>query len=251
MSVDSDGGVVYRNAPIVEAIISLNVVLADGGADKAMEAAEKTFGHRFSRSQALQRFNVQVKSEAAKETTGSFSHGPGGWKFTAENDARVLQILPEMFVYSHLQPYTNWSTFSDEARGLWSAYLDAVQPHKVVRIGLRYINRLRLPKEFELNVYLNYFPTAPESFGALRGLVAQVQLPQPGVAQDAVALVTIASEPSPDPTSSAMALDIDIFSVLAMPASDPRVWQTLDDFRVRKNRLFEAAITDKLKEAIR
>lgn len=64
-------------------------------------------------------------------------------------------------------------------------------------------------------------------------------------------LVTIASEPSPDPTASAMALDIDIFSTLAVAASDPRIWQTLDEFRMRKNRLFEAAITDKLKEAIR
>lgn len=91
-------------------------------------------------------------------------------------------------MYSHLQPYTNWRTFSDEARELWQAYRDAVQPHKVVRIGLRYINRLRLPQEFELNTYLNYFPAAPESFGALRGLVTQVQLPQPGIAPDAVAL---------------------------------------------------------------
>lgn len=251
MSVDSDSGAVYRNAPIVEAIISINVTLPDGSAETAMEVAEKTFAHRFPRSQALRRFNVQVKAEAARETTGSFSHGPGGWKFTSENDARVLQILPEMFVYSHLQPYTSWRTFSNEARELWQAYLDAVQPHKVVRIELRYINRLRLPQEFELNAYLNYFPATPEAFGALRGLVTQVQLPQPGIAPDAVALVTIASEPSSDPTGSAMALDIDIFSTLAMAASDPRIWQTLDDFRMRKNRLFEAAITDKLKEAIR
>lgn len=251
MSIDSGKGIVYRNAPIVEAIVSLHVTFPDGNVEKAMEIAERALSHRFPRRQALQRFNVEVKAEAANEATSSFSHGPGGWKFTSESDTRVLQVLPDAFVYSHLQPYTNWNTFSHEARELWQAYLEAVQPSKVVRIGLRYISRLRLPQEFELNEYLNYYPSTPGSFGALAGLVTQVQLPQPGAAMDALALVTIASEPSLDPTASAMALDIDIFSTSVMVASDPRIWQMLDHFRVRKNVLFEAAITDKLKEAMR
>jgi len=250
---DPDNGVVYRNAPIVEAIISLTVVFKDGGADRAAAGVEKAFESRFARRQSQDRLNFQVESHPAQEPKTSLSRRQSGLKFSDEKNERVLQVLADTFVYSHLQPYTNWRTFSAEAIELWQTYLKVAEPALVRRIGLRYINRLRLPGgQFELSDYLSYFPLTPTAFGTLSGLVSQVQLPQGGgAAPDAVALVTVASEPSQESGTSAMALDIDISSKLSVRADDPIVWRALDEFRVRKNRIFEAAITEKLKEAIR
>jgi len=249
---DLDNGVVYRNAPIVEAIISLHVAFREGDADKVAGVAEKAFSSRFARSQSLDRVNVKFESKPSTAPTSSLTRKHGGWKFTDEKNERVLQILPNAFVYSHLQPYTKWQTFSAEARELWQTYLKVANPTSVNRIGLRYINRLRLPERFELSDYLNFYPSTPPAFGELCGVVTQLQLQQAdSVASDALALVTLASEPSQDPSTSAMALDIDIFSKLVLPASDSKIWDTFEDFRVRKNRLFEAAITEKLKEKIR
>jgi uncharacterized protein (TIGR04255 family) len=241
----------YDNAPIVEAIIAIGVSYADGSAASALAGVEQVFAKRFARSQALRMVDVVVHTEVDKEATSTLNQRPSGWKFTDETNQRVLQVLPDAFVYSHLQPYTNWETFSADAYELWREFLEVAKPSKVGRIQLRYINRLRLPLAFEFKDYLNYYPTTPEGFGPISGLVSQVQIPQPDAAKGAVALVTLASEPSADPSGSAMALDIDIFCSADLVSSDVAVWETLSQFRDAKNRLFESVLTEKLRGEIR
>lgn len=252
MSNSVTDSIEYRNAPIVEAIIHIQVTFPDDGSAPALSRSERIFSSRFARGLPLQRVNFQITSVEAQQPSSSVSHEAAGWKFTSERNDRVLQVLPDAFVYSHLNPYSNWRTFSTEARQLWNDFVEGCSPEKVTRIGLRYINRLRIPAQnFELAEYLNFFPTTPVAFGPVHGLVSQVQLPQPGIAPDAIALVTIASEPSADPSTSAFALDLDVFTRSEFSATDSRIWEVLEDFRLRKNQLFEAVLTENMRGTIK
>jgi uncharacterized protein (TIGR04255 family) len=241
----------YARAPIVEAVINIQVRYAEGSFDALLSAADKAFGATLPRKQDIRMVSLSIEANQSGIRSSNEFGGRAGIKFTNDASDRVLQIRQEGFAYSHLAPYTSWEIFSGEARPLWQRFLDSCQPDRVVRLAPRYINRLKLPQgAIRLEDYLNFHPAMPEQFGPMQGFMSQVQLPQTSVGQDAVALVTVASEPSTDQGFQAVVLDIDAFQVVDLPPSDHGVWAQLERLRDKKNELFEAALTDHMKGLI-
>jgi uncharacterized protein (TIGR04255 family) len=116
---------------------------------------------------------------------------------------------------------------------------------------VRYINRLDLP--LPLEDFKDYLRTVPEVSSdlpqGLSGLLMQLAIPQEDIG--ALLLLNEALLPSPDPDTVSILLDIDLFRELETSIDEEELWRTLDQFRVRKNYVFEACITERTKELIR
>jgi uncharacterized protein (TIGR04255 family) len=117
---------------------------------------------------------------------------------------------------------------------------------------VRYINRLDLPLEsscpFDFKDYLRTVPEVADGIDqGLSGYFMQLQIPQSNLS--AILLLNEAIIPSSKENVVSVLLDIDLSRVASFSIDD-NFWETLDEFRWRKNEIFEACITDKLRELI-
>jgi uncharacterized protein (TIGR04255 family) len=148
---------------------------------------------------------------------------------------------------NRLAPYEGWQPLRDEAKRLWVAFREKTQPTKVTRLAVRYINRLDMPSQSELKDYLRTSPeVSPELPQGLSGFFMQLTLPQPDIRGTLV--LNEAGVPSGRPEVASVVLDIDLFREEDVGQSEEWIWDYLESLRRRKNEIFEACITDRLRE---
>jgi uncharacterized protein (TIGR04255 family) len=76
----------------------------------------------------------------------------------------------------------------------------------------------------------------------------QLQIPQPDLEATLIINETIA--PPTNPELVTIILDLDLFREHAWESHDKNIWQFLEKLRLRKNEVFEASITDKVRGLI-
>jgi uncharacterized protein (TIGR04255 family) len=172
-----------------------------------------------------------------------------GWRLTHKNKQRVVQLRTNGFTYSHLPPYSDWVTFSQEAESLWDTYAGAIGMTSSHRVGVRVINRLPdAVANAPLNDYLNLFPNIPESLPSDEGsFMMRLQLPMKHV--DDAAQMLLGLYPGRGPTGDTkLMLDIDVFIDRPIPRVD--TFALINRLGAVKDDVFEACITDKIRDII-
>lgn len=116
------------------------------------------------------------------------------------------------FTYSHLQPYTNWNTFRDEARRYWTTFRDEVGQSAALRLAVRVINKIPTPSaEVAIDEYLSIYPVVPEKIPAtVDAMFVQLQLAMPKILPDTRAIMNVVSGQT-DANGTHLVLDIDLF----------------------------------------
>lgn len=234
----------YPNAPITEAIIDLRVRLVEG----------------FDRAHLQQVGDGEKKAaypsqEEIVEAVGQMAVGPGvgsasvqqtpiGWKFISEDRKQILQSRVNGFTFSRLAPYDRWEPFRDEAKQLWGVYRAKLNPDAVIRLAVRYINRIDIPGDsVDLKHYFRTSPEiAPELPQQLEGYFMQLQLPFRGISGHCVVNQTIVP-PAREGVVSVV-VDIDVFRAHDLPQDEEGIWSFFETLHEEKNRVFEACITD-------
>ena len=236
----------YPKAPITEAVIDLRVLpssaLSVGDLAKVREeegAAYPTM-HELNTMQGQMLFGTEVSASAHKEHVG--------FLFRSSDGTKIHQAHVNGFSMSQLAPYPHWDEFRSEARRRWNIYCSVAKPAKIVRAGVRYINRIDIP--LPLNDFGDYLQTGPHLSPHLpQGLsnyFMQLEIPLENIKSLATINETIIQPAKPDVVS--IVLDIDIFRTDELPDSDDGVWAFIEQLREVKNDLFEACITDKARE---
>lgn len=241
----------YARPPIVEAVINVHVIYSDGLSEATIQAIEDHFSPQFTHCLRMEGLDVNLGAHPTDEVATTRS--VVGLRFANEENNRILQIRSEGFAYSHLTPYSTWEELRSEAEPLWFNFISICKPARVSRLAVKFINRLSIPSSSEMGVqledFLTFRPHVPPEFEQLTGFMTQVQLPFPELAGNTPqALVTVASQPPTVPRTEAVVLDIDVFEGLDWATDDSRIWSELERMRAVKNRIFEAALTDKIKD---
>jgi uncharacterized protein (TIGR04255 family) len=239
----------YSKAPIVEAVINIQVAYPKSLDRQLIALAQDRFASRFAHSRELDAVNLMVgpsEPSAAKAMLGV--------RFANTENTKILQIRQEGFAYSHLTPYSKWETLRAEAFANWNEFLTVCGPTRVTRIAVKFVNRLVFPHpegsdSVDLDDFLAVHPVVPNFGEAVSGFMTQVQIPQPSLdGQRPLALVTVASQPPTKPNSETAVLDIDVFESVDWQTTDERIWAEIDKMRFIKNMIFEGSLTAKLKE---
>jgi uncharacterized protein (TIGR04255 family) len=134
----------------------------------------------------------------------------------------------------------------------WDAWRSEAGSVKLARIGVRYINRIDIPKpkedaQIQLKDFLNVWPhTPPLDWGPLSNFAFQVTRP---LNRDECYLrLYSGTTESPLVGHAALALDLDIFRESSLPMRDDELWILLARIRDMKNSLFESCVTDRSRE---
>jgi uncharacterized protein (TIGR04255 family) len=235
-----------RNAPIVEAVVDFRVLRREGVSPDRFAGLQSAIGAQYSQATPMQSIEAQFALSQGKEPSSSAVAAPIGWQYCA--DSMVAQFRVDGFTFSKLEPYTTWDEVFSEALRLWATYIKVAQPVEVVRVAVRYINRLQVPVPAEISDYLVAPPLAPLPISQqLRQFLCRLVVDD--VKRNASAVIVQASEPLIGPPAITLLIDIDAFKEnLAVTPEDPRLPEMFLQLRDLKNEIFFASITERTAE---
>ncbi|MGG6295237.1 TIGR04255 family protein [Leptolyngbya sp. AN02str] len=235
----------YTKAPITEALIDFRVELPPEVEVTNLKSIQSDIQADYPRSEDLITFQSQIQTGPDFTTTAS--HKTVGCRFLSDDRKQVLQARLDGFAFSRLAPYSAWEPFRNEAKKLWQVYSAVAQPSSIKRVAVRYINRLDLPLPLEdFKDYLRTFPElSPDLSQDLADYVMQVIIPEREL--DSWLMLQEGVVPTPSGVSDvvSIALDITLFREPQTPIAEEDAWELLERFRIRKNDVFEACITNK------
>ena len=152
---------VFANAPIAEAILDIRSQLPKESNLKILEKFPDYIQERFPDKKEQRFFETSIKlSKAEKHSSFQTASGIEGYIFQSHQAKKVVQSRLDGFTFNKLKPYTNWELFRSEGHELWEIYSKIAKPIKVVRIALRYINRIEVP--LPMKDFKDYLLTTPE-----------------------------------------------------------------------------------------
>ena len=233
----------YENAPITEALIDIRVELP--ASEAGLQVLESVHdGVKNTYPGKKKRLYLQEQLSAGDEFGASATQTVMGYSFSSEDGKQIFQARRDGFTLSRLRPYGSWPQLRDEAHRLWDAYRGAVNPERITRVAVRYINQIDIP--LSAIDYKDYFRTTPEVSPelpqVLSGFFMQLQFPQTDFG--GLLILTQTAVPPPNPATNSVILDLDVFKQTEM-VSDEDVWRLIETMRNRKNEFFEGCITEK------
>ena len=239
----------YSKAPLTEAVLDIRVRLPDGTVATDLAIVQSEEMERYPHREEVRQIHGPFLGRGAEILATSASQALIGYRYTSHDRRQIFQAQLGGFTFNRLEPYEHWVPFRDEARRLWRVYGSVARPLAVTRIVLRYINRINIPLGAELK---DYFRTvsevAPDLPQSLSGFVMHLEIPQTDI--DGMLFLNQAMVEPPAADLSSVVLDIDLFRLVDIPPDDDAFWGIFERLRVRKNEIFEACITDRVREVI-
>jgi uncharacterized protein (TIGR04255 family) len=195
--------------------------------------------------QALITANVELRSDTASVVQQQVQ----GFKLTASDGAGLVTIGPRSIGTSRLAPYEGWESFIASARTNWDIWKRQVGWQKIVRIGVRYINRIDIPASAAVSIddYLTFSIKGPAlELPPMTSFAINEVRP---LGKDECQLILNAGlVPSPLVKTISFLLDLDISRDTDLPQNDEALWAFVERIREHKNFIFEGCITDRARE---
>lgn len=237
----------YDKAPITEAIIDLRV---RPRAELSLEELDQLQSGevRYSQRELLFEAHGLIEVRPGGAASASARQEQHGFRFKSDDGKDIWQARKNGFAFSRLAPYQDWRVFRDEARRLWDIYRGRVKPDRLIRLAVRYINRIDIPQPgVDLKQFFRTSPeVSPELPQQLSGFFMQLRIAQDDLPGHLLLNQTIV--PPPNPSTVSVVLDIDLFGDQGIPEDEPKVWDYFERLHERKNEVFEACITDQARE---
>ncbi|MBI4699124.1 MAG: TIGR04255 family protein [Nitrospirae bacterium] len=241
---------VFPNAPITEALIDIRVQLPEEINLDKLKTFHESIKERFPQKQ--ERISIQAGFKFTPEGSATLppSSKPDGYLFRSMTENKVVQARLDGFTFNKLKPYEKWELFRNEAHVLWDSYFKIAKPIKVLRIALRYINRIELP--LSITNFKEYILTTPEIAPKLpQGLAhffMQLVIPNHEIAATATITQTI-ENPLPAATHKfPYIFDIDVWKDTLYEGSNQEMWDEFEKLHIFKNEIFFNSITKKTEE---
>lgn len=236
----------YPRAPVTEAVVELRV-----GAELDMAVVEKIaqrMKRRYPSAKPLSQVEFLIDNTGGKVTA---RHTADGKRLSTDDQASLALVSRSSLATVRVAPYPGWEHLRDAARENWEDWRAIAPGHQIVRIGVRFINRIDIPvgqsPVLDLEQYLTLFPRSEALGQPLNGFTIQATLPTYLPHWNA-SLTSTPVVPGPVPDRASFALDIDVFRTEEIPMHPDRLWPVVDEARAVKNDLFERALTPAAKE---
>jgi uncharacterized protein (TIGR04255 family) len=236
------------HAPVREALIDVQFEerVALPAIDRFIASAESLFK---SKTDLWETF-VGVRGDGDGKPVSSSVQSIVGRRMDLASAPFVLQCRAERFTLSRLSPYVEWQELVTHAQDLWARLVTEIGAVTINRVGVRYINEIKMPLPFDdFGEYLTCPPEVPNELPqSISGFLTRVIIPDD--AHDCVAVVTQAMEgpplESPLGAAATVILDIDVFRAVRVTSDRMNeVWTALGVLRDQKNSIFFSHLTEK------
>jgi uncharacterized protein (TIGR04255 family) len=234
-----------RNAPIVEAVIDFRVLRDEQVSLTTFAGLGPSIGEKYSQVSSIHSFQARFGIDSGKLMDPAQSRADLGWRYQAGSE--VAQFRVDGFTFSKIEPYTDWGEVFGEAFRLWQIYLALALPKQVSRIAVRYINRIKVSGNPNINDFLEDPPVlSPPIPPLVKDFLTRVHIADEKRGSEAV--IVQALEPQIDTNVMSLLLDIDAYHEGALAPKDPDLPELFEKLRELKNEIFYASITDKTAE---
>lgn len=238
----------YKRPPIIEAMIQVS--FADRLHADELAKADAALSQYYAQHHGSKNINFAVTLEPSSnaEPRTQFQSEEGHRRNSADH-TEVVVLWPRSFLMSQLAPYPGWAEFFGRFQRDWALWKKAVGYRKIIRIGVRYVNRIDIPVTGQIVDYENYlriYPHVPDYFGPNQAYAIQIRFPIPDLGCGL--LINSSSAPPPLLGHSSFILDQDIARDVDIPQKDEALYDLLNDIHTKKNEVFEACITDRARE---
>lgn len=190
---------------------------------------------------------VQVRPEP-REIAYSLGRSLAKMQFVREDGSAMVQVGPHLLAVNHLKPYPRWGAFKEMIAETFDVYREVAQPQGLLRIGLRYINRIEIPSErVRIEDYLGAVPVVPEELPQTFATWAQrVEIPMGDI--NGVLILQSGSLREADQSNVVFLLDLDLGTadVGELSLDDALAW--IESAHDGIEAAFEACITDRARE---
>jgi uncharacterized protein (TIGR04255 family) len=233
----------YPRPPIVESVIDLKF---DGILpDKERERLRDRFKSDFPSIEERTNVTLAVGPQGISTTTV-----PAGFKLTAKNAVDVVLINQDSFGTVRLGPYDRWESLLASAKANFETFTKVLGRKRVVRLGVRFINRVDIPKARMTGRSLDHFfkfgVALPAELARERGSFTIVS--NFVEASTGAKIILNSGEILPallDHVS--FNLDIDAYWDDEISLRIEEMWERAELLRDAKNACFESCITDALR----
>lgn len=172
------------------------------------------------------------------------------FRFSSSDERRFVQLSKTSFVYQSHDVYAGWAAFSKKLMELWDLAADKLNPGPIVKVGLRYVNRIPKSQEHPLvSDWIVATPDVPESLLTSKDhFLARIES---SPASGHLKLVTIANAiPSAEAPAGAIMLDIDRVSTEQFDVSRNDISEKLELLHEDIWSVFNDACTDLLRDRL-
>ncbi|MFN8693581.1 MAG: TIGR04255 family protein [Holosporales bacterium] len=238
----------YPKAPIIEAVIDLQVLPAEGFDKAVYETIKKDLLKDF-KAKNIEEMMLELQFGDGQKKN-SQTQKKIGVRLESNDGRYVIQAKENSFSFSILNYYDRWESFSKEAYKYWNTYKRLFKPQKVTRQAVRYINRIDIPeKSFELKQYFKVYPHLFDDDVKVdvAGFFVQAQIPQK---EGGVANITQTVTQPVKPGCTSVILDIDVFDNKHFKPASKELKDRIAILRDQKNFIFRSAITAKTEKLI-
>lgn len=233
----------YKRPPITEAVVEVRV--ADPIPMATLERVrDKLFEFYPLPAQSLVSANIEIGPDAPHVI-----QQVQGYRLTAADGAGLVTIGQQFISTSRLPPYDGWESFIAAARNNWKIWKRLVEWRKIVRIGVRYVDRIDVPADGLVNIddYLTFSIKGPSL--ELPPLTSfAINEVRPLGKDDCQLILNAGLVPSPLVKTTSFILDLDISRDVDLPQNDETLWAFIERIRQHKNFVFEGCITNKARE---
>jgi uncharacterized protein (TIGR04255 family) len=248
-----NNNVIYENAPIIEALINIQVKLPENISPLDLKKMEFFSNYSYLRKVSKTQIEIKQNNDDENKEISSIDE-VYGYTFKNNDDERnICQLNIDCFTISQLSPYVNWEHFRREAKRVWDIYRLNYKPSEIKKIGVRYINRIDIPSPVvEIKDYLKTYPELSSDMPqVLSKFFMQIVTPVEVVGGFCIINQTITDPVVPETVS--VILDIEVYKDFSSktPQNDDEIWGIVENLRLEKNKVFEACITNKVRELIK
>jgi len=237
----------YSKPPVIEALCE--IYFSDSSWDDTIPGAF------YERIKADYPKKQQKKIQEAKITMGpnqavaGVRQLPPWMQFVSDEKCRMIQLAENLLVVNQLHPYPHFEEWEPEIYRSLRIYKELASPREIMRLGLRYINRIVIPKaKVQMEHYFTIYPKLPEGLGDSHGsFVVRVEVPQ--VKQEHTVLITFGTAPLPEKGQIGQAFMLDLYDIMDIKKDVDDDVLKAEVRRAHNNIIiaFEDSITDRLR----
>lgn len=242
-----------NNAPVVEGLIDLRIRPNEKIELNSLDVLWDQFKDRYPVRKEFKRFHTSIEVKPENQLQQATVAELVGYRFETKDGKSVIQAQLDGFSLSHLTPYKSWGTLVADAREFWGAYEKVVKPTRISRVATRFINRIGLPFNGNLDFddYLTEAPSPPKALAQnLSEFLTRIVVNDPKTG--AAIVFTQVMEPfNPQSNVIPVLIDIDVLKTVEIESGSEEHWKLLDEFRLLKNQAFFSSITDRTLELLK
>jgi len=235
----------YKRPPITEAVIEMR--FSSVIEEPTLLKVSKKFEKNYSRLEPIKSHGLETNVINGESITNIITKTD--YRLSSQDISQILILRQSAFVLSQLAPYKSWDYLISRFERDVKLHLKHAGYCPITRIGVRYINRIDIPKTGSLiheAEYLNIYPKHPDILNPL----LSYSINSRSELEDIKSLLTINSAVvnSPLPENISIVVDQDIVRETDLPQNTKDIIDFLHEVRIKKNSVFESCITDKTRE---